>query len=240
MGAGKTNRRGQHRRRAGTGRSVSTRKVIEQRLGKPIERLFAEDGEAAFRRPRADHAGACWQRPRPTSCSARRWGGRIAGDFQAPQRGSRGFWIDVDPGAARTELPWPGAPGPRPRAVQGALLRTGAVVCIAGQRHPPEQVFPRTYDPILSAWARSKGSPPRRAAAVGLERASGDYPAYIGAGLLSALAFWPASVEGRRFLVTDGLVGRPSPDSLLPRGTDSRDHARRAVEDDRPRRDRVV
>jgi shikimate kinase/3-dehydroquinate synthase len=36
---------------------------------------------------------------------------------------------------------------------------------------------------------------------------SGDYPAYLGPGLLER-AFWPAGVGGRRFLVTDGHVGR--------------------------------
>ena len=38
--------------------------------------------------------------------------------------------------------------------------------------------------------------------------ASGDYPAYIGRGLLTAARFWPPQLEGRRFLVTDGTVGR--------------------------------
>jgi shikimate kinase/3-dehydroquinate synthase len=36
--------------------------------------------------------------------------------------------------------------------------------------------------------------------------ASGDYPAYVGAGLLKG--FWPATVEGRRFVVTDGNVAQ--------------------------------
>jgi shikimate kinase/3-dehydroquinate synthase len=51
--------------------------------------------------------------------------------------------------------------------------------------------------------------------------ASGDYPAYVGPGLLGlanlvdadpappgGAAFWPATVAGRRFVVTDGHVGR--------------------------------
>src|SRR5207302_85873 len=36
--------------------------------------------------------------------------------------------------------------------------------------------------------------------------ASADYPAYIGPGLLPS--FWPKTAIGRRFLVTDGNVGR--------------------------------
>jgi 3-dehydroquinate synthetase len=45
---------------------------------------------------------------------------------------------------------------------------------------------------------------------------SGDYPAYIGPGLLEPHRFWPATVPGRRFLVTDGNVGRRFGDALQP------------------------
>jgi shikimate kinase/3-dehydroquinate synthase len=45
--------------------------------------------------------------------------------------------------------------------------------------------------------------------------ASGDYPAYIGPGLLDDDApFWPSTVAGRRFLVTDGTAGRLYADRL--------------------------
>jgi shikimate kinase/3-dehydroquinate synthase len=46
--------------------------------------------------------------------------------------------------------------------------------------------------------------------------AAGDYPAYIGPGLLTEHRFWPASVGGRRFAVTDGVVGRHYGDALEP------------------------
>ncbi len=46
---------------------------------------------------------------------------------------------------------------------------------------------------------------------------SGDYPAYIGPHLLDAdRPFWPATVPGRRFLVTDGTAGRLYADGLPP------------------------
>jgi shikimate kinase/3-dehydroquinate synthase len=49
--------------------------------------------------------------------------------------------------------------------------------------------------------------------------ASGDYPAYVGPGLLGdeqERAFWPATIEGRRFLVCDGNSGRLYADRLGP------------------------
>jgi shikimate kinase/3-dehydroquinate synthase len=45
--------------------------------------------------------------------------------------------------------------------------------------------------------------------------AGGDYPVYIGPGLLAA-GFWPRIVEGRRFLVTDYNAGRLYADRLEP------------------------
>src|SRR6202011_4587949 len=46
--------------------------------------------------------------------------------------------------------------------------------------------------------------------------ASADYPVYIGPGLLDGEPFWPVTVTGRRFLVTDGHVGRLYGDALEP------------------------
>ena len=51
---------------------------------------------------------------------------------------------------------------------------------------------------------------------------SGDYPAYIGPGLLRidsdppVPAFWPATIAGRRFLVCDGHSGRLYGDRIAP------------------------
>ena len=45
---------------------------------------------------------------------------------------------------------------------------------------------------------------------------SGDYPAYIGPGLLTEHRFWPATVPGRRFLVTDYTAGRRYGQALEP------------------------
>jgi shikimate kinase/3-dehydroquinate synthase len=46
--------------------------------------------------------------------------------------------------------------------------------------------------------------------------AAGDYPAYIGPGLVIEHRFWPDAVAGRRFAVTDGNVGRRYGDALAP------------------------
>ncbi len=45
---------------------------------------------------------------------------------------------------------------------------------------------------------------------------SGDYPAYIGRGLITRHQFWPAGLTGERFLVSDGNVARLYADALVP------------------------
>jgi shikimate kinase / 3-dehydroquinate synthase len=45
---------------------------------------------------------------------------------------------------------------------------------------------------------------------------SGDYPVYIGAGLVQELRFWPQTVAGRRVLVTDYNAGRHYGDAYSP------------------------
>lgn len=45
---------------------------------------------------------------------------------------------------------------------------------------------------------------------------SGDYPVYIGAGLVTERGFWPQTVAGRRVLVTDYNAGRNYGDTLAP------------------------
>jgi shikimate kinase/3-dehydroquinate synthase len=57
---------------------------------------------------------------------------------------------------------------------------------------------------------------PRGVTVVWAISASGDYPAYIGPGLLGEDAFWPSTVPGRRFLVTDYNAGRLYGDRLGP------------------------
>src|SRR5262249_24452215 len=67
-------------------------------------------------------------------------------------------------------------------------------------------------EPVLEALANIPPSTKLLWAA----NASADYPAYIGPGLVTSHQFWPATVDGRRFLVTDGAVGRLYAELLEP------------------------
>ena len=67
-------------------------------------------------------------------------------------------------------------------------------------------------EPVLEAL----GNIPQGTKLLWATSASADYPAYIGNGLLTEHRFWPGTVAGRRFLVTDGAVGRLYSELLEP------------------------
>jgi shikimate kinase/3-dehydroquinate synthase len=100
------------------------------------------------------------------------------------------IWVDADDG---TPVPWSGVDIviPECRAHDVRTILGGALVAM-----PPQ---------VKLLWAKAAG---------------GDYPVYIGPGLLGESgdrAFWPAGlVEGRRFLVTDYNAGRLYAERLEP------------------------
>jgi shikimate kinase / 3-dehydroquinate synthase len=112
-------------------------------------------------------------------------------DFEPnPPGDPRVIWLDADDG---TSVPWEAVEVviPESRVYDVRKILTGALPAM-----PPGTKL---------LWARTAG---------------GDYPVYIGPGLLGDSgdsAFWPGSVvQGRRFLVTDYNAGRLYADRLEP------------------------
>jgi shikimate kinase / 3-dehydroquinate synthase len=99
------------------------------------------------------------------------------------------IWVDADDGAPAAWHPWQAADLIIPQS------RVTEIARIAGAL---EAMPPGTK--LL--WATTAG---------------GDYPVYVGPGLLTEPAFWPATtVVGRRFLVTDYNAGRLYAERLEP------------------------
>jgi 3-dehydroquinate synthase len=98
------------------------------------------------------------------------------------------IWVDADDG---TEVPWPAVDIVIPERGVDELKQISPAI----EARPP-------HTKVL--WARTAG---------------GDYPVYIGPGLLTAAdgnAFWPSTVPGRRFLITDYNAGRRYAERLEP------------------------
>jgi shikimate kinase/3-dehydroquinate synthase len=184
--------------------------VLEQRLGKPIARVFDEDGEATFREAEAQAAMELLQAPGLEVLSL--GGGTV---LHEPVRRALAdhtvLWLDVDPDTAWERVQGGERPLARDREAFTRLLadreplyaELGQVTVPADRSHEMRAVLDALEgvpDGVRVLWAAS---------------ASGDYPVYVGRGLLER-EFWPAGIGGRRFLVTDGQVARLYGDALEP------------------------
>jgi shikimate kinase/3-dehydroquinate synthase len=210
MGAGKSTAARGAAESLGT-EAVDVDHVIEERLGKPIERVFAEDGEHAFRAAEEEVALELL-RAGGASVLALGGGAVIHERVRQALAGHLVIWLDVPLDAAWARVKGSGRPLARDRASFARLF---------GEREP---LYAALADVTVQA-ERSEQMPTILEALAGLPAGvkllwaaseSGDYPAYIGPGLLNEDGHWPPTVEGRRFLVTDGNVGRLYGDAFEP------------------------
>jgi shikimate kinase / 3-dehydroquinate synthase len=210
MGAGKSTAARSAAEALGTA-AVDVDAVIEERLGKPIERLFAEDGEAAFRA--AEERITCELLDSPGTRVLALGGGAVGSPaVRAALREHLTVWIDVDP-----EVAWSRCQGTgRPLAAdRDAFMR------LYTSREPlyselADVVVPHQCSEMMGAVLESLSGVPAGVRVLWAASRSATYPAYIGPGLLEAARFWPATVSGRRFLVTDGTSGRLYGHTLEP------------------------
>jgi shikimate kinase / 3-dehydroquinate synthase len=210
MGAGKSTAASSAAEALGS-TEIDVDRVIEERLGKPIERIFAEDGEAAFR---AAEERATLELLNGTGTRVLALGGGAIGSARVRDALTAHLvvWVDVD-----LETAWARCQGSdRPLARERSEFERRYA-----QRQP---TYAQLADVVLPT-QRSTGMAQVLSALEGLPpdaqmlwaaSASGDYPAYIGSGLVSQARFWPQTVPGRRFLVTDGNAGRLYGDALAP------------------------
>jgi 3-dehydroquinate synthetase/shikimate kinase len=169
---------------------------IEARAGKPIATMFAQDGEAAFRELEEEVLLELLARGEVVSL-----GGGAVGSARVREalRECTVVWMDVDPDTAWERVQGTGRPLARDRAEFERLHaeREPIYASLADLSVPSGR-----SDRVADAIAALEGVPPR-ARVLWAASASGDYPAYIGPGLLG---WWPEGIGGRRFIVTDGRV----------------------------------
>ncbi len=198
MGAGKTTAAVSAAAALGV-QPIDVDEVIEQRIGKPISDVFDSDGEAHFReieeRVTLELLDAG---PAVLSLGGGAVGSAAVRDALSQHRV---LWVDID-----LETAWERAHGTgRPLARDH-----GAFARLYAERDP---LYASVADAIVPALRTDEIGPvlaaidatPDGATLLWAASASGDYPVFIGSGLLG---FWPAGVvPGRRYLVTDGRVG---------------------------------
>jgi shikimate kinase / 3-dehydroquinate synthase len=213
MGAGKSTAAQSAAQALGTA-PIDVDSVIEDRLGKTIDRVFAEDGEAKFRAVEEEVTLELLASARPQVLAL---GGGAIGHERVRTALSEHLvvWLDVglDVAWARCESSDRPLARERPQFERLYREREPIYAGLADVTVPAERSH--SMEPILAAyrkvpqktkllWAATAGNP------------GADYPVYVGTGLLIDHGFWPEAVDGRRFLVTDGAVGRLYGDELQP------------------------
>jgi shikimate kinase/3-dehydroquinate synthase len=189
-------------------RAVDVDVAVEEQLGKSIERIFAEDGEAVFR---AVEERVTLELLNGSGGGIIALGGGAVGSrvVREALAGALVVWVDIDVEHAWERCAGGGRPLARDRAAFERLYaeREPIYAELANATLPTERSV--TAGSILSELTQI----PYGLRLLWAASASGDYPAYIGPG---ALGFWPEPVQGRRFLVTDGAVGRLYGEVLEP------------------------
>jgi shikimate kinase / 3-dehydroquinate synthase len=183
---------------------------IEQRLGKDIERVFAEDGEPAFRA--AEEQVTLELLGGGESKVLALGGGAVVHPrVREALSGQLVIWLDTPLDAAWARVENSGRPLARDRSAFGRLYgeREPTYAALADVTVPTERAHQMA--PVLDALAGL----PSGTRVLWAASESGDYPAYIGRRLLRH-GYWPSQILGRRFLVTDGNVGRLYADALEP------------------------
>ncbi len=191
--------------------AIDVDQEIERRLGKPIGRVFAEDGESTFR---AEEERTTLELLDGSAGGILSLGGGAITSTKVREALVEHFviWIDVDPETAWDRVGGSGRPLAQDRA-SFELLHAEREPLYAGVA---DAIVPAARSHRMRPVIEALEGVPRNTTVLWATSASGDYPVYIGSGLLRPPAFWPATVPGRRFLVTDGNVGRLYADALSP------------------------
>jgi shikimate kinase / 3-dehydroquinate synthase len=216
MGAGKSTAARSAARALGTD-PVDSDQVIEQRLGRPIEQIFARDGEAAFRQAEEQVVLELLDSSAPTGAGGVRiiaLGGGALGSARVRDALARHLvvWIDVDAQTAWRRCRGTG----RPLAVDQTQFERLFAAREPVYAQAADVVVPHERSESMGDILAALEGAPAGTKLLWARSASGDYPAYIGPGLLAEHRFWPATVTGRRFLVTDYNAGRLYADHLEP------------------------
>jgi shikimate kinase / 3-dehydroquinate synthase len=206
MGAGKST--SARALAAGLGsEALDSDRVLEQRLGEPIESFFDREGEHAFRAREEEVVLELLERP-DARVIALGGGALASGRVREALAGHTVVHLEVEPKEAWRRASNHGRPLARDpgrfaqlHSDRAALYESVADVIVPpGQRESIRRALP-----ALEALAEARAG----TRLVWASAASGEYPVFVGAGLAAAGFFYPRA--GRRFVVTDENVASAVP-----------------------------
>jgi shikimate kinase/3-dehydroquinate synthase len=176
-------------------------RLIEERIGKPIERIFAEDGEPAFRDAEERITLELLEARRSPVLAL--GGGAVAHSrVRAALAGHLVLWLDIPVDIAWERVRGSGRPlaGDRTSFARRHAEREPLYMSVA------DVVVPAERSGDAAAILEAARGMPAETKLLWAAAESGEHPVHIGRGLLGRHRHWPAGVDGRRFLVTDANV----------------------------------
>jgi shikimate kinase/3-dehydroquinate synthase len=188
---------------------VDTDELLEARFGRPVARIFEEEGEAAFRAAEEQVVAEVLHRLDPPAVVALGGGAVESERVQAALAAHLVVLLEIDAPTA-----WARAAGDRP------LARDRAAFEARLERRAP--LYERLADAIVPpvplgalpgvapALVFLRDHAPRGTRLVWAHGASGDYPVLAARGLLGGA--WP--IPGRRFVVSDETVAALYPSAV--------------------------
>jgi shikimate kinase/3-dehydroquinate synthase len=201
MGAGKSTAA----RALGPG-SVDVDEVIESREGRSVQRIFESDGEGVFRE--LEERVTLELLEDPDLHSVALGGGAIlSARVRDALARSRVVWLDVEADQAWRRVSATGADRPLARDMR----------CFYELHEQRQALYEQLADVVVPAsrsreirqvLAALEGLPEAGVRVLWAATASADYPVYVGQGIATESHFWPATVDGRRVVVSDHNAGR--------------------------------
>jgi len=208
MGAGKTTAARRLAKTFGL-QVIDADATIAEHIGMPIDRCFAEQGEAAFRAVESELVGEMLERADGGVYSL--GGGALHSErIRAALRRHITVLLDVDVNVAWERAAGRGRPLARdPQEFRELYLRRRPLYMAAADVVLPADRRDRIDEALPSILALAEA--PHGTRLLWASSASGDYPVFVGRGLLGASL---SPVPGQGFLVTDDQVGPRYADRL--------------------------
>jgi shikimate kinase/3-dehydroquinate synthase len=187
--------------------------LMERELGAPIAAAFERDGEEVFRAREAEVVGALLEEA-DGGAIALGGGSVLSARVRDALRRHTVVWLQVDAGEAWRRI----AHTSRPLATSVEDVERLLAVRLPLYEELADAVIPPGDRGIVARALPSirelAGLPPGTRLLWAISK-SGEYPAFVGPGLLGATTeWWP--LAGRRFCVTDSAVGDLYADRIAP------------------------
>jgi shikimate kinase/3-dehydroquinate synthase len=185
--------------------------VIEEKLGKPIERIFAEDGEPAFRAAEEQVTLELLGAPGPRVLAL--GGGAVMHErVRAALTRHLVIWLDVAAEEAWSRVRGSGRPLARDwESFESRYAEREPIYAALA-----DVILPQRGSGELARVLEAGEGMPSETKLLWAVTDSREYPVYVGSGLVTRHAYWPPAVSGERFLVSDGGVARLYGDRFTP------------------------